>query len=529
MKKKALDSKKEYREFLKLLNLDFQTKCYSESFAFVVQNSPYLTELYWNRSTKERYAGYFNDYLLKPLSQVPMEKLTIDDCEKHLDEIQKNRVKPFEFGEMNKLHYLIRLVFDQAFEMGIVSKNIFWGSSVYQSDPRKEEEDMESKGEKQKKELVILRKSLSPAEEKAAFKRLIEDPLQSYRQSQENENCNGTLMGLALMYALGLRNAEACGATFGAVQEMTNYPGNYSFTVVSTTIGDTTEVKVGGKTRNAPRKLPMLDKLAELVQVRRRYVEEKIRSDAKYANIQINIDALPIACKTERIVKIVNGIRQESYREYYTENNHSSELSAAGKQLLKSIGIAEEEVSFIEKRMVDSEDEAELEMAKYSTAIDLLEVEYKEKDPTAYLFRRNNGTHLGLLGLSQTQIEAYMGHKISDSEIEKNDMENEDLLYDIKKKLDKRPFFSQTDYTEATLEPEYGEQQIVSPGKCVLKVTVPAGKTVKIRTIGCEQNQELTVKTSKVNGFKAKSKAEYAIQSPTEIISVFDAYQKSYQ
>ena len=527
--KKAEDRAKEYQEFLNMLDFNFQTKCYNESFAFVVRNSQYLTELYWNHSTKERYAGYFNDYLLKPLSQVPMEEMTIDYCEKHLEEVQKKRARPFEYGEMNKLRYLIRLVFDRASEMGIVSKNIFWGSSIYQADPRKEEEDMKSKGENRKKELVVLRKSLSPAEEKVAFKRLIEDPLRSWQQLEENENYNGTLMGLALMYALGLRNAEACGATFGAVQEMTNYPGNYYFTVVSTTIEDTTDVKAGGKTRNAPRKLPMLDKLAELIQARRRYVEEKIKSDPRYAKKQINIDMLPIACRTDRIVEMIGGEKKESYVEYYTENNHSSELSAAGKQLLRSIGIAEEEVSFIEKRMVENEAEAEYENLKYATDMGLLEVEYKEKDPTAYLLRRNNGTHLELLGLTQTQIEAYMGHKITDVEIEKNDMENEDLLYAIKKKLDKRPFFSQTDYLETALEPEYGEQQMISPGKCVLKVKVPAGKTLKIRTVCCEQNQELTVEASIAEDVKMKCKAEYAHQPPTEIISVFNAYQKSYQ
>ena len=108
-------------------------------------------------------------------------------------------------------------------------------------------------------------------------------------------------------------------------------------------------------------------------------------------------------------------------------------------------------------------------------------------------------------------------------------MENEDLLYAIKKKLDKRPFFSQTDYLETALEPEYGEQQMISPGKCVLKVKVPAGKTLKIRTVCCEQNQELTVEASIAEDVKMKCKAEYAHQPPTEIISVFNAYQKSYQ
>ena len=61
------------------------------------------------------------------------------------------------------------------------------------------------------------------------------------------------------------------------------------------------------------------------------------------------------------------------------------------------------------------------------------------KDPTAYLFRRNFGTHLHILGLSEPEIEYVIGHDIDDPYETRNEFVNEEKLFSIKQKMDRRP------------------------------------------------------------------------------------------
>jgi len=61
------------------------------------------------------------------------------------------------------------------------------------------------------------------------------------------------------------------------------------------------------------------------------------------------------------------------------------------------------------------------------------------KDPTAYLFRRNFGTHLHILGLSEPEIEYVIGHDIDDPYETRNEFVNEEKLFAIKQKMDCRP------------------------------------------------------------------------------------------
>lgn len=61
------------------------------------------------------------------------------------------------------------------------------------------------------------------------------------------------------------------------------------------------------------------------------------------------------------------------------------------------------------------------------------------KDPTAYLFRRNFGTHLHILGLSEPEIEYVIGHDIDDPYETRNEFVNEEKLFAIKQKMDRRP------------------------------------------------------------------------------------------
>ena len=65
-----------------------------------------------------------------------------------------------------------------------------------------------------------------------------------------------------------------------------------------------------------------------------------------------------------------------------------------------------------------------------------------EKDPSAYLFRRNFGTHLFILGLSETEIQYVVGHDIEGLYETRNEFVNEERLLEIKQKMEQRPIFN---------------------------------------------------------------------------------------
>ena len=65
-----------------------------------------------------------------------------------------------------------------------------------------------------------------------------------------------------------------------------------------------------------------------------------------------------------------------------------------------------------------------------------------EKDPSAYLFRRNFGTHLFILGLSEAEIQYVVGHDIEGLYETRNEFVNEERLLEIKQKMEQRPIFN---------------------------------------------------------------------------------------
>jgi hypothetical protein len=71
--------------------------------------------------------------------------------------------------------------------------------------------------------------------------------------------------------------------------------------------------------------------------------------------------------------------------------------------------------------------------------VDVHELVLIEKQPTAYLLRRNFATHMAILQLTEAELTYILGHVIVDPQIQRSDFTNERLLYAIKQKMDKRP------------------------------------------------------------------------------------------
>ena len=96
------------------------------------------------------------------------------------------------------------------------------------------------------------------------------------------------------------------------------------------------------------------------------------------------------------------------------------------------------------------------------------------KDPTAYLFRRNFGTHLHILGLSEPEIEYVIGHDIDDPYETRNEFVNEEKLFAIKQKMDRRPLVN-SDFAQ-TERIDVGERLQLQHTACV-QIPVDSAET----------------------------------------------------
>lgn len=441
----------------------------------------------WNADTQDGYIFYYNQitpYFLKK----PLDEYDQDDVDEIIDEIQsekeKRSGKKYKDGTLQKIMYLIRIVVRFAKETGIITEDFLWGSR-YQFRKAETENDI-------KKELVLLKKSFSIEEEIRIGEKVLGDPMQA-----------GQSVGLALMFALGLRNGEACGLTYRAIREMADHSGNFVIRIYQTTIRESNDLKEGGKTSNAPRKLPLPNKLHGLLAQRKCAIQAKIDSGEIVLPESIgSIEDLPIACKGND----------------YTVFCSSRDLRKAGKALFEEVKVDENELAFIDRAMNNKNVLAEMGL--------------QEKDPTVYLFRRNLGTHLRILGMSQTEIEAFMGHSILDSRAERNDFENEDIVFAIKDKLEQRPIVGTTPLKKYMLDGRQVEKISPTGAPAEIELTLAQGECAQLDITAIEPGQKLSIEVCTSKQVKklpiVKGHFYHEKFVPEAAVNVIGDYQRGY-
>lgn len=352
----------------------------------------------WNDNTRNAYLGQYQGQILPRLADRPLEEYTREDFDQVISDIdtqyaQRNSGLGYAANTLQHYRYLIRVVLKAAAVHDICA-DVLWGTLFSIAS--------EEKAEATKiKEFVRLRKSLTVQEERRIVEKLFTDPMQS-----------GQNMGLALMFSLGLRNGEACGVNFGAIREMESHPDCHCLWIYQSTGYSSNELRTGGKTANMPRVLPIPQKMYNLLEIRCQLLETMILNGdilLDETQGQKSVYDLPVVCVDSQ----------------FTVRCQSSHLTKAGQMLLKEIKVSEDELAYMDR---------DLQNPKLAQEMGLV-----EKDPTVYLFRRNLGTHLYLLGLSESEIQYVMGHDIDDPYLSRNDFTNEELLYNIKVKMENRP------------------------------------------------------------------------------------------
>ncbi|MBQ7505438.1 MAG: site-specific integrase [Ruminococcus sp.] len=368
------------------------------------------------KRTAKQYKSNFRDILSPYFEDKPFAEYSYKEIIEILNKIKisgytrKGKNKYYSEHKMDTLLSNIKSIDKISVVKGIRSVSLFWGTAVSLANYDILNNDIYAPKNKDKNDIIIenliaenisLRKSLTTPEEAKVFEKVMTNPEQS-----------GEFMGIALMFAFGLRNSEACGVEFGDILPMTGHEDCYRL-IIRKTATRSREITATTKTENAYRSIPIYgDKLLDFLIKRKEYVKRKLNICDEEVN------KLTIACVKDDFHKPCN----------------TNDLTQAGKVVLKYANVDSRVVAFIEinhSKLTKKHNE-------------VFKQKLIEKEPTAYLFRRHFGTILEILGLSLNEIQYLMGHSISSVELNRYNFTNPDLLYKMKKKLDERTLFSST-------------------------------------------------------------------------------------
>lgn len=360
---------------------------------------------HWNEDTSKGYLVDYNEYLLPYVEGKLLSALNREHYDDFLfnalkrEKEERNRV----YSESTVQHFrvLIKRVTKIADQNG-VCPDCLWGTQYMLTDDVSNEELNED-------ELVKLPKSLNVREEYFIAEKILRD----WRQKGEN-------FGLALMFCLGTRNSEACALHFKHICPMQCDSSLFVAQIFSTVNASDGHDELGGKSKNMYRFIPVPQHLLTLIQKRREVLINGILS----GEIVVPPSAISSVQDQEKVASYVDDLHIACRGDNYFSVCVAGDLSRAGAKLLSEAKANERMMAIIDQTLHTEASEKE---------------GFKEKDPTAYLFRRNLGSHLYFLGLTDNEIQYIMGHDIENDNDERFYYRNEEKLYPIARKMGQRP------------------------------------------------------------------------------------------
>lgn len=208
---------------------------------------------------------------------------------------------------------------------------------------------------------------------------------------------------LALML-LGLRCNEAAGAKWSDIKPMPGHPDCFELYIDETTSVGSNEVKAGAKTSNGPRRIPLPKCIYYFLMRRKEFVSQSVHN-------AFPIDTLPIGCRLFD----------------YRTNTMTKHINEAAKEMFRKLNISSKVLAYMD---------AELRCGGPATLIG-------EKEPTAYLFRRQFITNMFLVGADEYEIQYVVGHRIDDEYIDRCYYTVE-MRYALYLKIELIPIFNNT-------------------------------------------------------------------------------------
>lgn len=193
--------------------------------------------------------------------------------------------------------------------------------------------------------------------------------------------------------------------------EMSDYPGEYKIRLgIKTTKINSREIKLGGKTPNAPRILPVMKIVAEAIIARKEYIEKQMIFPCRNENGEefTLIDQLPISCHGNN----------------YTIRSSTVDISKCATEF------------FINKLHFENNRLAGISELMYREK----KIYTDEKAPTCYTCRRDMATELSTAFHQNKNRDSfqqyYMGHKIQDNRFKRNDFTDEYYIHEMKELLE---------------------------------------------------------------------------------------------
>lgn len=410
-------------------------------------------------------------------AQKPMHEFRMETINAILAEL----VRTHHYEDSTEKNYRRLLLY--AYNMGVAQNeyqdNIHWDMP---------EEDDESNEQSRIQTLTKLRKSFG-----------IEEDLRMLQWfcSLDPTTASGEDIGLALMYFLGVRDNEACGASFGNFKLMPNYPDMAIFTVSNTTSIDSNELKPSGKTINAPRRLPLCILVYQFINARKKVVQHEINAGRITLPAGIDsVDKLPLVCRGNR----------------YTCRADTHDISKAGRKLFPQIGIEKSELKWLFDRLMSE---------------DFRDNILDEKDPTPYLLRRNTATRLYHLGFSWEDIQYWIAHDIESVHNLRNFYADEVTLYELGRDYERHPIFS-------ILADMLGNSSARSDGITAgaANFNLEAGTPTLLHIVAREPNAPISITAHSEAPFTVAQTAKENNESPENLISIdymlHEAYWKVY-
>lgn len=359
----------------------------------------------WAESTKEQYDSIIRNVIYPHLDNhnyKPIADYTREDFDRAIQKITASGKKrgpskdnQYDESTIQTFKRLIRTIITVAYENGKILYNIY-------------ADDFSETNKQRLLEYYRLHniqpKSFSVAQEYSIAQYLSNTCLD-----------HGESVGLLLMFSLGLRCAEAAGASFDDIIQIDGYPHFYCLRILHTTGINTNSLGIGGKTENANRLIPLPDSIHRIL----RQIEQVRIASLQTAQVDLTNQKLPMACKGTK----------------YLNRCDTPTLSRAGREMFQAIGMRKEYITAISLAI-----EQDCLAAKEMSAEE--EFALVEQEPTAYAMRRNTATHLYNVGLDDNQTSYIMGHKIYDGMVMQKEYSSPELLYEIKKKMDLRPILN---------------------------------------------------------------------------------------
>lgn len=351
---------------------------------------------FWKDTTRKKYDRDYNNVILPHIDNHNtkiISSYTKEDCEEMLRRIQEdgydNKGVKCEYSEnaINHFKYLIYSVFFHAANAGYCDR-FLWGTK-FELNFGRETIAVRSKTQ--------IKRSLSIDQEKALISILMESP-----------RVNGKRIALLLMFALGLRDGEACGLDFGEIYELPYYSGCYVAVIKQSTIPNTSILQSSGKTWNTGRRIPIPGRVAAFLLERKAIVTEIIEKNG----LEVDINRIPVAAAC--------ALYDDSAE--IGKRLKADDVTEEAKKVFRQAGIASEVLATLEIEM--EEENARLEIS--------------ESNVTAYLLRRNFATHLKILGVDYPDIQYLLGHCIDDPYINRPDY-TDSKLHQLSERMANRP------------------------------------------------------------------------------------------